>query len=464
MRRILSLFVLAAVLPAAAQVKLPPYTRQLLPNGVVLMLMPRRDVPLVTLRILVRGGGESDPAEMAGLASITAELLRRGTLTRPADRFAEELESLGASFQATADRQATQVAGEFLSKAAAPAIALMADAVLKPAFTEAETKKALAQRIDASRALKDNALAAAGHYFHAFFFAPSHPYARPVEGDEISLARIDRAAIAGYHQRRYTGGNFIVIAAGDFEAAGMGAKLAAIFGVAPRGEACAWRKDEPPARGARPRLLLVDKPDLTQTYFYIGQPGIPHSHPDRIVLWLVNTLFGGRFTSMLNDELRVNSGLTYGARSVLERDRMTGAIAVSSYTRTESTAKAIDLAVEVQRRLVEKGLDAAQLASAKAYLKGTFPSERLETSDQLAHVLGEIELHDLTRTEVDDLFDRIDAVTLEAANAAARKYYRAENLVFVLVGAAAKIREAARKYASDLVETPITAPGFRPPR
>ena len=205
----------------------------------------------------------------------------------------------------------------------------------------------------------------------------------------------------------------------------------------------------------------VDKPDATQTYFAIGQPGIHRTHPDRTVLWLVNTLFGGRFTSMLNDELRVNSGLTYGAASRLDENRLPGAITISTFTSTETTEKAVDLALDVLGRLAGKGITAEQLASAKAYLKGTFPTENLETADQLAGVFGDLELFGLSRGEVDDLFARIDAVTLEQANAAAKKHYRAGGLVFLLLGNASKIRAAAKKYAPDFTEMPITAPGFR---
>src|SRR6185436_6136891 len=98
---------------------------------------------------------------------------------------------------------------------------------------------------------------------------------------------------------------------------------------------------------AKPRLLLIDKPDATQTYFWIGQTGLHRTHPDRVPVWLVNTLFGDRFTSMLNDELRVNTGLTYGARSVVEQNRLTGALAITTYTRTDTTTKAIDLALDL---------------------------------------------------------------------------------------------------------------------
>jgi predicted Zn-dependent peptidase len=458
-RALLWLMLAGLALPLAAQVKLPPYSRQTLPNGLVVVLMPKRDVPLTSVEVVVRGGAESDPAEMSGLASVTAELLRRGTATRSADKFSEEADFLGATFQTGSDEQTTVVETEFLSRDTDRALDLLADAVLHPSFPEAEVKKVLAQRIDAAKSLKDNPQRAAGAYFRAFFYGAAHPYGRPA--DELTLARITRQSIVDYHRRMYTGKNITVIAVGDFETAAMAAKLSNAFSSAGAGSAYSWASAAAPARGSASRLLLVDKPDATQTYFWIGQPGIYRTHPDRVALWIVNTLFGGRFTSMLNDELRVNSGLTYGAVCRLDTMRMPGAIGIATFTPTETTAKAVDLAVEVLKRLGEKGITAEQLASAKAYVKGGYPTDHLETADQLAGILGEMELYGLGRAEVDDLFSKIDSITLEAANAVAKKYYRADGLTFMLLGNAAKIRDAARKYAPNITERANAAPGVR---
>lgn len=443
----------------APGVRLPEYSRTVLPNGVVLDVMPRRGVPLVTVRVLVKGGVESDPAGMGGLASTTAELLRRGTKTRTADQFSDELDALGATFIAGATPQATLISTEFMAKDTARALDLFGDALLRPAFPEIEVTKAIDQGIDASRSIKDEPMSATPIYFRSFFFGSEHPYGHPASGDEISLKRITRAAIADYHARIYAGRNMIVIAAGDFEAAPMRAQLEKMFGAVPAGNAYEWRKAAAPKASA-PRLLLIDKPDATQTYFSIGNPGITRTDPDRVPVWIVNTLFGGRFTSMLNDELRVNSGLTYGAGSRVDENRLTGAITLFTYTRTDATEKAIDLTLDIIKRLREKGITEEQLASGKAYLKGTFPAQALETPDQLSAQIGDLELFGLGRGEIDDLFARIDAVTLEQANAAARKYFGGDAMTFTLVGNAAKIRETAKKYAKDVVEIPITKPGF----
>jgi predicted Zn-dependent peptidase len=249
-----------------------------------------------------------------------------------------------------------------------------------------------------------------------------------------------------------------VVVTGDFDTAAAKTKLAAAFGSAPAGTAFQW----PAATGsaAKGRLLLIDKPDATQTYFQIAQPGIDKKSGDRATLEIVNTLFGGRFTSMLNDALRVNSGLTYGAAALLQVDRLPGAIVISTYTKTDTTVQAIDMALDVLKRLNEKGITAEQLASAKAYVKGLYPTRHLETIDQLATEIGEIELYGLGRDAVDGYFNRIDAITLDQANAAIRKYYRSDNLTFVILGAADKIREPVKKYHPEMTEIPVKSAGW----
>ncbi len=458
---------LAAASLAFGQAKLPQYTKETLPNGVGIAMMPRAGVPLVHFRVLIKGGVESDPPDMAGLANVTSSLLRRGTVKRSAEQFAEELDFLGGTFGASGQGgrgggggggldSATAISAEFLSKDFDAGLDLLSDAILHPAFTESEVRKELARRVDSAKSMKDNAQASIGSYFRAAFFGPAHPYGHPP--DEMTYAKIARKDIVGYHDKFYIGKNMLIVVTGDFNPAAAKAKLAQVFGAAPAGAAYPWGKA--PALARRGQMLLIDKPDATQTYFEIGQPGIDIKNPDRTTLEIINTLFGGRFTSMLNDALRVNSGLTYGASSQLEQNRLPGAIVISTYTKTDSTTQAIDMALDVLKRLNEKGITAEQLASAKAYVKGLYPTRRLETMDQLAALIGEIELYGLGRDEVDGYFARIDAITLDQANATIKKYYQTGDLTFVILGAADKIREQVKKYDPHATELSIKAAGW----
>ena len=389
---------------------------------------------------------------------MTATLLRRGTKSRTADQFSEQLDGLGGTFGAFTQtgNPSTTISAGFLIKDLALGLDLLSDAVLNPTFPEAEVKKTLAQRIDGLKATKDNPGAANSLYFRALFYGPNHPYGQiPTEA---TISKIDRKALVDNHQKLYCGRNLILTVAGDFDPQQTLEAVKKAFGNAPAGTAYTPVKDAKPEAGAR--LLLVDKPDATQTYFIIGMPGVPRNNPDRFKLQVLNTLFGGRFTSILNDELRVNTGLTYGANSAVERQRLPGAIYISTFTKTDSTEKAMDTALELLKKFNEKGINAEQLLSAKNYIKGEYPPRNLETSGQLAAILNDIELNGLSKGEVDDFFSGIDSVTVDQANETAKKYYTPSSLTFSVLGNAAKIKPFINKYSPKVMEVEWKTPGY----
>ncbi len=456
---LVGMLALVAALPVLAQLRLPEYTREQLPNGVTLVMMPKRDVPLVTLRLQVRGGGEADPATMAGLADVTNDLLLRGTAKRTAKQIADEVDFLGANIGTVSGSSANSLMLEVLSKDLKQGVEILADLALNSTFPEEEVAKELARALDNAKAVKDNPRAAIGPYAARFYFGDGHPYGKVA--DEESITRIRRDEILGYYQRMYVGANMAVIAVGDFDAAVLRKELAAAFGKAKPGNAYSWVKAQAVARAKAPRLLLVNDPQATQTYFQILQPGISATSDDRIAMQLVNTLFGGRFTSMLNDALRVDAGLTYGVTSQLQQRRLPGSLAISTFTANETTQQAIDLALEVLKRLREKGVDAEQLASAKAYVKGGTPTQLVETNDQLADLLAEFEVTGQSRDEVDTLFARIDAVTVEDARRVIDTHYRTDNLTFVLIGKQEAVGTLVKKYAPNPVFVELSASGVR---
>lgn len=462
MKLLLPLILMSASIPMSAQVRLPEFAREQLPNGAVLLLMPRHDVPLVSVRAVFRGGAESEPPGMNGIAAVTAEMMRRGAGKRNAAQIDLDLDFLGAELSAGANRQSAFFSLEFLSKTATEAMAILGDILAAPTFPEDEVRKVLAQAADRVRAAKDNPGMAVGRYFNGFFYPAGHPYRYSGAADELSVSRLNRQEILKYYRRMAAGKNLVLIAVGDFDPASFAALARRIASSLPPGEAF-QAAQAGQLRFERSRLLLVDKPDATQTYFRIGMPGIHRRHPDRIPLLVANTLFGGRFTSLLNDALRVNAGLTYGANSILELDRLAGAIAINSYTPTATTVKAIDLALEVLRGFVRNGITGEQLESARAYIKGNFPTERLETSDQLCSVLAELELFGLDRSDIDTFFQQLDSLSADKVNAAIRRHFTENNLQYCLVGNASSIEKDVAKFASAMKVISLKSEGFVPP-
>jgi zinc protease len=444
----------------AQTLKLPPHEKVVLKNGLTLLLMEKHGVPIVSFAAIVKAGSVADPPGQEGLASVTAGLLRKGTSRRSAQKFAEDLDYIGASFGADAGVDFTSVSAEFLTKDLDKGLDLFSDAVLHPAFVPAEVDKILTQNIDGIKAAKDEVQSVALNYYYGYLFG-KHLYARSEGGDEVSLTRIKRDAIAKFYEANYTPGNTILAIGGDFNAAQMRAKIEEAFGN--------WTaKTNPlpvvsaPATVKGKRLLLIDKPDSTQTFFVFGNIGTAVTEPDRVAIRVVNTIFGGRFTSDLNEALRVESGLTYGASSFFDSRKQPGAFAIYSYTKNETTTQAIDLALQVLAKLHKDGVSEAQLASAKAYIKGQFPPS-IETSGQLARRIASNEFYGLGDDEINQLEARIDAVTPAMAKKVIDKHFPEDNLVFMLIGKASGIGPAVQKYATQQDSRKITEPGFWPP-
>jgi predicted Zn-dependent peptidase len=449
---------LPSPLPAQT-IKIPPHQKIVMKNGLTVLLMEKRGVPIVSFAALVKSGAAADPIGQEGLASQTAALLRKGTSKRSAQQFAADLDFIGGSFEADAGADFTLISAEFLTKDLNRGLDLFTDALLRPAFPQEEVDKSLAQTLDAVKGLKDDPRQVLSLYYNGYLYG-GKGYGRPDDGDDISLKRINRDAIARFYAANYAPGNTILAVVGEFNAADLRTQLEATFGAWPaKAVAPVAIPAIPAARGKR--LLLIDKPDASQTYFAIGNIETAAGDPDRVAIRVVNTIFGGRFTSMLNEAMRVESGLTYGVASTFDPRKVPGPFRISSFTKNDSTVAAIDMALDILHKLHKDGVTPEQLASAKSYIKGQFPPT-IETSRDLAQQLADNEFYGLDDSEVDQLEARIDAVTVDMARQAIQKHFPEDNLVFVLIGKSAAIAPAVKKYAEKQDAREISAPGFWP--
>jgi zinc protease len=452
------LFIFPAALPAQS-IHIPPHEKVVFKNGLTVLLLEKHGVPIVNFTAMVKTGSAADPPGEEGLASITAQLLRKGTQKRTAQQFAADSDFTGGSIEADASADFSTVSGEFLNKDLARGLDLFSDALMHPIFPQAEADKLLAQSLDGVRAAKDEVRSVLGTYYNAYLFN-GHGYGRTADGDEISLTKIHRDAIVKFYETYYVPGDIILSVAGDFQAADMKKKLEEAFGQWPSKPVTPVKISVLPLVQGR-RLLLIDKPDATQTYFAIGNVATAAGDPDRVAIRLVNNIFGGSFTSLLNEALRVESGLSYGAMSAFDPRKTPGPFGIYSYTKNESTVQAIDMALQVLQKLHKQGVTAEELASAKNYIKGQFPPT-LETSKQLGQIIVINEFYGLDDREINDLEARLDAVTPAIAQQVIQKHFPADNLVFTLIGKSSEISAAVQKYADKQDARVISEPGFWP--
>ena len=461
--RNLSCFVLACLLSLNAfgqGVTLPAVERVVLDNGATLILHKKSDVPLIGIEASIRGGGVSDPQGQGGMANLLAGALEKGAGERSAAEFAEAIDSVGGELSASAGLEAITVSGEFMARDVDLMVELLVDMLRSPALEDAEIVKLRDRQIDQLRAAKDSNLRALSPVYGNGFLFGEHLYGNPTSGSEESLANIAPRDVRGYYHDYFGGDRLIIAVIGDFETDAMLDKLSTAFADWPAA-AAPLPEIAPPEPVTGRRVLLVDKPGAAQSYFWIGNVGVSRKFESRAELDVANTLFGGRFTSLLMDEMRTKAGLTYGAGSSLRRQSMGGSTAIISYTKTESTVAAIDLALSLLARLHDEGFSDELITSGKNYILGQFAPD-LETSAQLAAQFAALETYGLDESYINDYGAAVAAADGEAIRSVIGEVYpQPDNLVFAIIGDAEKIREQVAKYG-PVTEISITEPRFRP--
>lgn len=439
-------------------VHMPPYQRVVLANGATLLLMERHDVPLLAFQATLRGGVVAEAADKSGTANLLAQLLTKGAGQRNALQFAEAVAQVGGSFDTSAGMESIGVSGQFMARDQALMIELLADVLQRPRLEETQFNDLRARQIEFLRAAKDSNVGALTPMYAAAALFGMHPYGRPVSGSETSLAQLQYRDVEQYYRQQLGADRLILAIAGDFNSKQLLSRVRNAFG--------SWSKAKtalPSIAPVEPRtgrsVLLIDAPDSVQTYFWIGNAGVSRTDLQRVPLDLVNTLFGGRFTSMLNTELRIKSGLTYGARSQQRRLTRGGSWNMYSFTQSATSVQAIDLALQTYQQLRVTGLSDTSLDSGKNYMLGQYPTA-YETAAQWAGTLAELEFYSLPRSEIDGYAGRLRGVTIEQAQAVInRKLPDPNNLLLVLIGNADLLREPAARYG-PVTEMPLSAPVF----
>jgi predicted Zn-dependent peptidase len=435
---------------------LPAYERFVLENGLTVCLMEQHEVPLIYVSAVFPAGAAKD-GDRHGLASLTADALLFGTKSYTKNQIEDTLDYLGVSFETSASLEFAKVSMSFMNSETDKVLPMLKEIIVDPVFDATEFDKRKTRLLAELEQAKERPSRVISAYFHEFLFG-DHAYGNPAMGtnESVSLLTVDEAK--EFYGSHYVPSGSAIALVGDFQTAQMKRKVGELFsGWTSKGSAEQNHPGALPLRD-KARVLLVNKDDATETRFMIGSYGITHDNPDYVPAEVTNTILGGRFTSWLNDELRVNAGLTYGAFSYFEPYKSSGVFAMASFTGTETTNEAIDLALEVLGRLHTKGIDSETLESAKNYVKGQFPP-RFETAGQLASLLTSMFVYGLDESFINDFEKKVDGMTVEKAKEIVAQYFPDENLQFVLIGKASEIREKVKKYG-ELVEKEITADGF----
>lgn len=316
MKRILEFVIVATfafLLPAPqtyAKIMLPTMSEKTLDNGLKIIVVENDEQPVVAMRLLIKSGTAADGRGKAGLANLTAELLRKGTATRDATKISEEIDFVGGRLGAGAGLDATNVTAEVLTKHIDVGLALLADVVLNPTFAESEIERLRKQTIAGLMQQKDDGGAVADVQYAQFLFG-ENPYGQPASGTVESVSSLTRDDIVAFWKDNYVPGNAVLFVAGDVKSADVLPKIEAQLGGWAKGTAP--KLDVVPAQKANgTRVVLINKPDATQANIKMGHLGIDRYNPDIYSVRVMNYILGGGgFRSRLMDDIRDKRGLTY---------------------------------------------------------------------------------------------------------------------------------------------------------
>jgi zinc protease len=448
-----ALAAMLAVAPTlAAPLQLPACTRVTLKNGLVVYVMPTRRLPLVDFRLLVRAGSVNDPAGKEGLASLTADLLTQGAGARSAQQIAEDIAFVGGSLEASAGTERVVLTCEVLKKDFDVGLELLRDVTVSPTFPADEFARKKDEALGMIASQKDDPETVADQALGPFLLGSS-PLAHPTIGWEASVGGLTREDVTAFHARHVRPDNAMLAVVGDVEPHAVLAALEKAFaewkaGGQKTGDAYT---PVPQARGRS--VLIVNKPEVTQTQIRLACMGVPRNHPDYYPITVANTILGAGFTSRLVNEIRVTQGLTYDISSRFGMFRNAGTFRVSTFTKNESIRKTIDETLKVVKTLLAGGPSDEELAKAKRYLTGQFPLG-LQAPDALAAQLLDIEFYGLDPKFVETFDDRVNAVTMVDCRRALKSYFCVDDLRILVVSNP----EVARKALEGLGPIEVREP------
>ena len=431
------------------KVKLPKPQQATLSNGLQLMVLEDRRLPQISFQLIIPGaGGYYDAANAIGLAQYTASMLREGTKTRTTLQMAQELETLAANVGTSSGltAQTATISGNALTENFDRVFDIATDVLMNPTFPAEEWDRLKARTKSGLLQQRANpGFLAQEHYARIMY--GDHPGGR-ITTTPAMLDAITRDAMVEWHRTKYVPDHALIAFAGDISLAEARKKVEAKLG--------AWKKagvPKPavvdPAAPGTPKVTLVARPNSVQTLILVGGPSMTRLDADYPALTVANRIMGGTMGRLFR-HLREEKGYTYGIGSGFTADRYRGDWSASTSVRTAVTADALrDLMAEIAE-MRDKPVPASEFQDSKRAIEASFALS-LENANSILSYYIQSWRFGLPADYSDTYPAKINAVTVEQAQAAAKKYWDPARLHIVTVGDAPKIAEIFQKYGT--VET-----------
>jgi zinc protease len=384
-------------------------------------------------------GGIDDPAHKVGLAQFTAAMLRQGTRRNAADQISARVDEVGASLESESGYEVSRVGCSGRAQTLELCLELMGELLSEAAFPEKELGEVRDQLLGSIKQARDDPPTLALMHFENMLYGDDHPGGRPMT--PASVSNITRKELKAFYRRHYLPNQAILVLSGSFPLASTKRNVEQRFK--------RWRRGNVPQRRIAPvkdpapgiRVLLIDKPDLTQSFFALGHAGIRRKDPARDAVQLMNyVLGGGGFSSRLMKVVRSQGGKTYGISSTYDLATFDGSFSIRSFTRTAETVATLQLIRQELKRFLTEPPAPDEIEQAKGKIAGGY-AIRFQTPGALGRALATAKVHGFDDTYVSDYALHVQALTRDAIVSAARQHLRPESLVVAIVGRAEAVEE-----------------------
>jgi zinc protease len=426
--------------------KLPALEKATLANGLKIVLAERHSAPVVNFTLMVDSGYSADPPVAPGTASFEQRMLEEGTPTRDSLKIGEELESLSANFTASASLDWSLISLNTLKSTMERSLDIYADLILHPAFPQKEFERLQKERLAGIKREKVTPQAMALRVVPLLIYGKGHPYAVPFTGTgtEASVSKMTREDLEKFHATWFKPNNATLLVVGDTTLAEIKPKLERLL--------ASWKPGDVPKRTTpvvpepeKDVVYLIDRPGSGQSVIFGAQLAPPRNDPDALALQLVNDIFGGKFSSRINMNLREDKHWSYGVFSVLPAARGQRPYISISAVQTDKTKESmVELVKEYNGIVGDKPITEEEVkdeqTNATLALPGTF-----ETAQQLSTAYGTILQYGLPEDYFNTFTQKAMALTPEGANEIAKKYILPKHLVWVVVGDMSKVESGIRE-------------------
>ncbi len=445
-----------AVMPGGGEQKAfqpPRPERAELSNGLDVVFVEKRGLPVVAFGLMLGGGVSADPAALPGLAHMTTSMLTEGTTSRSSQRIAGDMEHLGSKLHASAGREHVVASAETLTRHWRDAFDILADVVMNPTFPEDELERVRKERMADLKRISDDPGAISQRVIKALLYGGGTGYGHPAIGTEESVEAIGRSDLLGYYSARFGPANATLIAVGDVDRDALVERAEdALGGWSANGSAPADEAHGPADERGPTTIYLVDRPGAPQSVIRAGHVTVPRHDPDFFAMTLVNYVFGAHPTARLFMNLRQDKGYSYGYYSGI--DWLTGpsALVAGGSVQTAVTKEALaETLKEFADIRGDRPVTPAEMSEAKQGIYRSFPSQ-FETQGQVLEGLGRMVSFDLPLDYFETFIPSLDAVSLESARETASRRIHDSELIVLVVGDRNAIEPGVQELGHPIVQ------------